>query len=97
MVRQIPDDPIERTRGDDVAQGIRTRVNRLSFPRKAGTHDHRLAQMNFRPWSCWGGRPPTASLCQNEVAEISNEGAVHERDYPDWYGHVQDCFSAAWG
>src|SRR5262245_42403640 len=47
--------------------------------------------------SCWGGRPPTASLCQNEVAQISNKGAVHERDYPHWGGHVQACFSGAWG
>src|SRR5437660_4412453 len=48
-------------------------------------------------WSCWGGRPPTASLCQNEVVEISNEGAVRGQSYPHWYGHVQERFSAAWG
>src|SRR5258708_40378165 len=45
---------------------------------------------------CWGGRPPTASMCQNEVAKISDKGAVHERYYPNWCGHVQECFPAAW-
>src|SRR6266436_4815334 len=46
---------------------------------------------------CWGGRPPTASMCQNEVAKISDKGAVHERYYPNWCGHVQECFPAARG
>src|SRR6267154_5458345 len=45
---------------------------------------------------CWGGRPPTASMCQNEVVAISNEGAVHGEAYPNWYGHVEASLSAAW-
>src|SRR5262249_56659963 len=27
--------------------------------------------------------------------QISNEGAVHERSYPHWHRHVQECFRAA--
>src|SRR5712671_2474822 len=45
---------------------------------------------------CWGGRPPTASMCQNEVVVDLNKEAVRERSYPHWSGHVQECFSAAW-
>jgi hypothetical protein len=34
---------------------------------------------------CWGGRPPTASLCQTEVvADSSDKGAVRDEDYPHW-------------
>src|SRR5215471_7343698 len=29
--------------------------------------------------------------------QISNEGAVHERSYPHWHRHVQECFRAARG
>src|SRR5882724_9422569 len=25
------------------------------------------------------------------------KGAVRERSYPHWYGHVQECFCVAWG
>src|SRR6476660_4248440 len=45
----------------------------------------------------WGGRPPTASMCQNEVVEISDKGAVREPDYPNWNGYVEAYFSSAWG
>jgi hypothetical protein len=45
---------------------------------------------------CWGGRPPTASVCQNEVSDSSNKGAVREQDYSNWRGYVQECFSVAW-
>src|SRR6516225_479746 len=46
---------------------------------------------------CWGGRPPTASMCQNEaVTDSSNKGAVREQDYPHWHGYVQERFSVAW-
>src|SRR5436190_13309864 len=44
---------------------------------------------------CWGGRPPTASMCQNEVIAISKEGDRGEA-YPNWYGHVEASLSAAW-
>src|ERR687892_217128 len=59
----------------------------------------RQRSQNFVLWLCWGGRPPTASMCQNEVVEISrigtsSKGAVHERYYPNWSGYVQECFSA---
>src|SRR5438445_12048636 len=40
--------------------------------------------------------PRRHQLCQNEVAKISDKGAVHERYYPNWCGHVQECFPAAW-
>src|SRR5215813_7018620 len=48
---------------------------------------------------CWGGRPPTASLGQNEVVGDSfpqTKGAVREQDYPHWHRHVQEYFCAAW-
>jgi hypothetical protein len=38
---------------------------------------------------CWGGRPPTASVCQNEVCRGSQtREAARGQDYPNWYGHV---------
>src|SRR2546430_5691951 len=36
-------------------------------------------------------------MCQNEVVEISDKGAVREPDYPNWNGYVEAYFSAAWG
>jgi hypothetical protein len=36
-------------------------------------------------------------LCQNEVVEISDKGAVRGPDYPNWNGYVEAYFSAAWG
>src|SRR5712664_3621948 len=36
-------------------------------------------------------------LCQNEVVEISDKGAVREPDYPHWNGYVEAFFSAARG
>src|SRR6266404_2426563 len=45
---------------------------------------------------CWSGRPPTASMCQDEVVAISNEGAVRGKAYPSWYGHLEASLPAAW-
>src|SRR5437870_7019200 len=40
----------------------------LSFRRTAGaTGNGRFAECPPLPPYCWGGRPPTASMCQNEV------------------------------
>src|ERR1700676_1604546 len=36
-------------------------------------------------------------MCQNEVVEISDKGAVREPDYPNWNGYVEAYFSAARG
>jgi hypothetical protein len=41
--------------------------------------------------------PYGIALCQNEVVEISDKGAVREPDYPPWNGYVEAYFSAAWG
>src|SRR6266702_698440 len=41
--------------------------------------------------------PLRHQLCQNEVVEISNKGAVRGADYPHWNGYVEVYFSAAWG
>ena len=41
--------------------------------------------------------PLRHQLCQNEVVEISDKGAVREPDYPHWNGYVEAYFSAAWG
>src|SRR5579871_4964278 len=43
-----------------------------------------------------GWTAPKASMCQNEVAKISDRGAVRGRDYPNWHRHVEALFSAAW-
>src|SRR5258705_4883694 len=32
-------------------------------------------------------------MCQNEVVEISDKGAVREPDYPNWNGYVEAYFS----
>ena len=52
---------------------------------------------SYRKPPCWCGRPPTASMCQNEVVEISSKGAVHGQDYPHWHRHFEECFSTARG
>src|SRR5260221_6038259 len=36
-------------------------------------------------------------LCQNEVVEISDKGAIRGPDYPHWNGYVEAYFSAARG
>src|SRR5258706_15883312 len=36
-------------------------------------------------------------MCQNEVVEISDKGAVREPDYPHWNGNVGAFFSVARG
>jgi len=40
--------------------------------------------------------PYGIAMCQNEVVEISDKGAVREPDYPNWNGYVEAFFSAAW-
>src|ERR1700733_4780296 len=40
--------------------------------------------------------PRRHRMCQSEGVEISNQGAVHVRDYPNWHRHVQECFPVAW-
>jgi hypothetical protein len=41
--------------------------------------------------------PYGIAMCQNEVVEISDKGAVREPDYPHWNGYVEAFFSAARG
>jgi hypothetical protein len=41
--------------------------------------------------------PYGIAMCQNEVVEISDKGAVREPDYPHWNGYVEAYFSAARG
>ena len=36
--------------------------------------------------------PDGIDCARMRSAEISNEGAVREPDYPHWGGHVQECF-----
>ncbi len=39
--------------------------------------------------------PYGIALCQNEVVEISDKGAVRGPDYPHWNGYVEAFFSVA--
>src|ERR1700750_852675 len=41
--------------------------------------------------------PYGIALCQNEVVEISDKGAVRGPDYPHWNGYVEAFFSVARG
>src|ERR1700686_4420911 len=41
--------------------------------------------------------PLRHQLCQNEVVQISDKGAVRGPDYPHWNGYGEAYFSAAWG
>src|SRR4051794_20273347 len=88
--------------------GVKERVLAERAPNKYSTTTARASESRdpgatrdraIRP--CWGGRPPTASLCQNEavirlVVEASNKGAVRDEHYPHWHRYVQECFSIAW-
>jgi hypothetical protein len=31
------------------------------------------------------------------LLQISDKGAVRERDYPNWHGYVEVYFSTTWG
>src|ERR1700728_4832048 len=41
--------------------------------------------------------PYGIALCQNEVVEISDKGAVRGADYPHWHGYVEAFCSVARG
>ena len=41
--------------------------------------------------------PYGIKLCQIEVVEISDKGAVRGKDYPNWNGYVEAFFSIARG
>src|SRR4029453_18193762 len=44
-----------------------------------------------------GWTAPTASMCQNEVVEISDKGAVREPDYPNWNGYASHYWARELG
>ena len=56
----------------------------------------------FRARSFWNSCPvgvdgPRRHRCARmRSLQISNRGAVRGEAYPHWYGHVQECFRAAW-
>src|SRR5258708_27938794 len=56
--------------------------------------DQRLTE---RPWRDGVDGPLRHRLCQNEVVEISDKGAIRGPDYPHWNGYVEAYFSAARG
>ena len=42
----------------------------------------------------WGGRPPTASVCQDAVVRTRSTGAARDEHQHDWHRHSQVHLSA---
>jgi putative transposase len=79
-LRNVEDMPFER--GIDIGhETIRFWWNRFGPIFASDIRRQRISRIKgFRHWRCWGGRPPSASMCHTEVVADLRQGGRHGTD-----------------